>query len=86
MSLNGKVAIVTGSSRGIGAATAILLAQNGALVTVNYKNNREAGENILGTIKNNNGKGILVQADVTDPAQIKKMVEKTERELGPIDI
>jgi len=86
MTLNGKIAIVTGSSRGIGAATAKLLAQYGAGVTVNYNKNREAGEKVLADIKTNGGKGILVQADVTDRSQVKAMVEKTEQDLGPVDI
>ena len=86
MILSNKVSVVTGSSRGIGAATAILLAQNGAKVTVNYQKNREAGEKTLTAIESNGGKGILVQADVTDLNQVRAMVEKTEKELGPIDI
>ena len=86
MTLKGKVAIVTGSSRGIGSATAELLAQHGARVTVNYAKNREAGEATLARIEAGGGTGILVQADVTDLKQVKALVERTERELGPIDI
>jgi 3-oxoacyl-[acyl-carrier protein] reductase len=86
MTLHGKVAVVTGSSRGIGAATARLLAQNGAKVTVNYKKNREAGARTLAGIEKNGGTGILVQADVTDRSQVAAMVERTERDLGPVDI
>jgi len=86
MMLNGKVAIVTGSSRGIGAATAKLLAQHGAKVTVNCKKDREAGAKVLADIEKSGGKGILVQADVTDRNQVRAMVEKTEQNLGPIDI
>ncbi len=86
MTLNGKVAIVTGSSRGIGAAAAKLLAQNGAKVTINYNRNQEAGAKILADIEKKGGEGILIRADVTDLNQVKEMVEKTEQELGPIDI
>lgn len=86
MTLHGKVAIVTGSSRGIGDATARLLAQNGAKVTVNYQKDSEAGERTLAEIEKNGGTGILVQADVTNLSQVKAMVEKTEQDLGPIDI
>lgn len=86
MTLRGKIAIVTGSSRGIGAATSRLLAQNGAKVAINYQKNREAGERTLAEIEKAGGTGILVQADVTDPSQVKAMVEKTEQDLGPIDI
>lgn len=86
MTLHNKIAIVTGSSRGIGAATAILLAKNGAKVAVNYQSNREAGEKVLAQIENDGGTGLLVRADVTDPGQIAAMVEQTEKELGPVDI
>jgi 3-oxoacyl-[acyl-carrier protein] reductase len=86
MILNGKVAIVTGSSRGIGAATARLLAQHGAKVTVNYNKDREAGAKILADIEKDGGKGLLVQADATDLGQVRAMVEKTEQDLGPVDI
>ena len=86
LGLNGKVAIVTGSSRGIGAATVKLLAQHGARVTVNCKVNREAGAKVLADIEKIGGKGILIQADVTEPDQVKTLIEKTEQELGPIDI
>jgi 3-oxoacyl-[acyl-carrier protein] reductase len=86
MALSEKVAIVTGSSRGIGAATVRLLAQHGARVTVNYKENCEAGARTLADIESNGGRGILVRADVTDIYQVKSLVKKTERELGPVDI
>jgi 3-oxoacyl-[acyl-carrier protein] reductase len=86
MILKDKVAIVTGSSRGIGAATARLLAQNGARVAVNCKTNQSAGEKVLAYIEKIGGKGILVQADVTDRSQVKILVEQTEQELGPTDI
>lgn len=86
MMLDGKVAIVTGSSRGIGAATVRLLAQHGAKVTVNYKNNQEAGARTLADIQRDGGTAILVQADVTDCGQVAAMVEKTEQDLGPVDI
>lgn len=86
MILEGKVAIVTGSSRGIGAATAELLAQHGAKVTVNYAKNQEAGAATLARIEAGGGAGILVQADVTDLKQVKAMVDQTERKLGPVDI
>ncbi len=86
MLLNGKVAIVTGAARGIGSATAKLLAQHGARVTVNYQKNREAGEKTLAVIKKEGGHAILIQADVTDRKQVETLVKTTEKELGPIDI
>ncbi len=86
MSLQGKTAIVTGSSRGIGAATATLLAAHGAAVTVNCHMNRERGEEVLAGIVEKGGRGILVQADVTDRSQVEAMVDRTVAELGPVDI
>jgi 3-oxoacyl-[acyl-carrier protein] reductase len=86
MLLKDKVAIVTGSSRGIGAATAALLAAHGAKVAVNCKQNRERGEQVLAKIEEGGGAAILVQADVTVPAQIDALVERTSKELGPVDI
>lgn len=86
MVLKDKVALVTGSSRGIGAATAVLLAAQGARVAINYKLNRSAGEKTLAEITSTGGEGILVQADVTDREQVMALVRKTETDLGPIDI
>jgi 3-oxoacyl-[acyl-carrier protein] reductase len=86
MLLENTVAIVTGSSRGIGAATATLLAANGAAVAVNCKANRERGEQVVQQIAQAGGRAILVQADVTDPGQVETLVTQTEQELGPVDI
>jgi len=86
MNLKDKVAIVTGSSRGIGAATVKELARNGAKVVVNYIEHREAGEKVLDGIKKSGGTGILVRADVTAEPQVRAMVDRTVDELGPVDI
>ena len=86
MLLQQKVAIVTGSARGIGAATAKLLAANGANVVVNYVNNKDAGEKVVKEIQAAKGKAILVKADVTVREEVENMVKTTEAELGPIDI
>jgi len=86
MILENQVAVVTGSSRGIGAATAKLLAKNGAKVAVNYVKAKEKGEAVVEDIRKAGGKAILVQADVVDPAQVKTLIEKTQKELGPVDI
>jgi 3-oxoacyl-[acyl-carrier protein] reductase len=86
MILQDKVAIVTGSSRGIGAATAKLLAANGTKVTVNYARSQERGEQVVAEITKAGGKAILVRADVTLRTDVEAMVKATEAQLGPIDI
>jgi 3-oxoacyl-[acyl-carrier protein] reductase len=86
MLLKEKVAIVTGSSRGIGAASVKLLAAHGAKVAVNYQASRDKGEEVLAEIKAKGGQGILVQADVTVPEQVEALVKRVEAELGPPDI
>lgn len=86
MLLKDRIALVTGASRGIGAATARLLAAEGAAVGVNYANNRAAGEAVVDQIKEAGGQAVLVQADVTQPEQVQDMVEKVKAEFGEIDI
>jgi len=84
--LSDKVAIVTGSSRGIGAETAKLLAAHGAKVAVNYNASRERAEQVLGEIRMKGGEGMLVQADVTERGQVERMVREVQEQLGPVDI
>jgi 3-oxoacyl-[acyl-carrier protein] reductase len=84
--LKDKVAVVTGSSRGIGAATAKLLASQGAKVAVNYISNRERGDQVVADIEAAGGRALLVRANVTVREDINALVATAERELGPIDI
>jgi len=84
--LEGKVAVVTGSSRGIGAATAKLLASHGAKVTVNYVSNKDAGESVVADISAAGGTATLVHADVTQRDQVDAMMATTRETLGKIDI
>ena len=84
--LKDRVAIVTGASRGIGAATAKLLGARGAKVAVNYGKSREHGERVVAAIAAAGGRAILVQADVTERAQVDAMVNQVEAELGPVAI
>lgn len=86
MKLMGKVALVTGASRGIGAATAKILAKHGAAVAVNYFNSKEAADKIVEDIISDGGKAIAVKADVRDPEAINKIVSDTVDQLAPIDI
>lgn len=84
--LQNKVAIVTGSSRGIGAATAILLARAGADVVINYHSSEKEALNVLSEIEAQGRKGKVIQADVRDPEDVKKMVDQTIDEFGRVDI
>jgi 3-oxoacyl-[acyl-carrier protein] reductase len=84
--LKGKVAIVTGSSRGIGAATAKLLGSQGARVAVNYVSNRERGEQVVAEIEAAGGRALLVHANVAVREDVDALVAAAERDLGPIDI
>ncbi|MBW2526996.1 MAG: SDR family oxidoreductase [Deltaproteobacteria bacterium] len=84
--LKDQVAIVTGSSRGIGAATAKLLAAQGARVVVNYVNAREQGEQVASEIRAGGGDAMVVQADVTVAAEVDRLVAETRKGFGPVDI
>ncbi|HEY6999214.1 MAG TPA: SDR family oxidoreductase [Candidatus Binatia bacterium] len=84
--LSGKIALVTGASRGIGAAAAIRLAQRGAAVVVNYHQNHAAAQKVLDQVKASDARGIIFQADMTRGEEIERMVQAAERELGAIDI
>jgi 3-oxoacyl-[acyl-carrier protein] reductase len=83
-SLQGKVALVTGASKGIGAAVALELASRGAAVAVNYSGGKAGAEKIVAEIKAAGGKAIAVQANLTDTESIGPLVAKVAKELGPI--
>jgi 3-oxoacyl-[acyl-carrier protein] reductase len=84
--LEGKVALVTGASKGIGAAIARELGARGAAVAVNYAGSRAGAEAVVAHIKKAGGKAIAVQANVADPDTIGPLVAKVAKELGPINI
>lgn len=83
--LAGKVAVVTGGSRGIGAATSRLLATNGAKIVVNGRD-EAAIEAVVGDIRSVGGQAIGIAADATDFGAIERMRQQMERDLGPVDI
>ena len=86
MLLSGKVALVTGGSRGIGRAIAIRLAAEGAKVAVNYAGNKAAAEEVKAIIEKQGGTAHLIQADVSDASAACEMVERIHAELGGLDI
>ena len=84
--LEGKVALVTGASRGIGAATAKLFARAGATVFVNYLENREGAEEVVSWIRTRGGRVSSYQADVADDASVRKLFGRLLDEFGRLDI
>jgi len=86
MLLDGKVALVTGASRGIGRAIALKLAAEGAKVAINYAGNTAKAEEVKTEIEKNGGEAILVQADVADSAAVETMVNTVVEKFGQIDI
>ena len=86
LDLSAHVALVTGASRGIGAAIAVALADAGAAVAVNYRERAADAEAIIAGIKARGGRAIAVAADVSQAVAVSTMVEQVGRDLGPIDI
>ncbi|BFP55491.1 SDR family NAD(P)-dependent oxidoreductase [Streptomyces fimicarius] len=84
--LAGKVALVTGGSRGIGAATALRLAEEGADVALTYVSAADKAQEVVKSIEALGRKGLAIQADSADPAAVVRSVEQTAAELGRLDI
>ena len=85
-SLAGKVAIVTGASRGIGRAIALRLSQEGASVVVNYARGAEQAKDVVSAIEAAGGKALAVQADVSKTAEIRDLFDRTQETYSQIDI
>src|SRR5258705_507450 len=85
-SLNGKIALVTGGSRGIGAAIACGLAEQGAVVALTYVVAGDQAHAVAQKIQNGGGRALVIRADAADPDAVVGAVEQTVQELGGIDI
>ena len=84
--LAGKRALVTGASRGIGAAIAVALAEKGADVAITYERSAERAAEVVRAIEGKGRRGFAIQADSADPAAVKRSVEEAARALGGLDI
>lgn len=85
-SLKGRVALVTGSTTGLGKAMAVALGRAGARVAINYKNNTARAEQAFAAFQAAGGEGMLVRGDVTGEADVARMTAEVAKTLGPVDI
>ncbi len=86
MSLKGKLALVTGSSRGIGRGIALKLAEKGARVAIHYYQNEAAAKDTLAKLQKHGSDGFIVQADVSKTQDIGRMLKRVHKEFGKLDI
>lgn len=86
MSLEGRVAVVTGGNRGIGRAISLALARDGADVGVHFHANREQAESVAEAVRSQGRKSSVLQANVSERKSVEEMVRKCRDELGPVDI
>lgn len=82
----GKVAVVTGASKGIGASIALQLANEGASVVVNYASDKEGAQKVVSEIMQKGGKAVAIQANVANPKDIKKLFLEASKAFGKIDV
>src|SRR6185436_10473064 len=86
MQLQGKVCLVTGGTKGIGAATALVLAEQGALVSLVARNIDDEARKMISRLKEYKRNCALISADVSKPQDVKRMVAETVESLGPVDV
>lgn len=86
MLVEGKTALVTGGSRGIGRAISILLAEHGATVVVNYTKDRDSANSTVEEIVGKGGRALAFRADVSDPEQVRSMVDEVVNRYGRLDV
>ena len=84
--LKGKIAVVTGASKGIGASIAEHLAAEGAAVVVNYASSRAGADAVVERIRKKDGRAVAVQADVSKSADVQRLFAETKREFAKVDI
>jgi 3-oxoacyl-[acyl-carrier protein] reductase len=84
--LEGKVAVVTGASKGIGSSIALHMAAEGASVVVNYATSKEGADRVVNEIASKGGKAVAVKADVSKPAEIEGLFNETKKAFGKVDI
>src|SRR5262245_58296728 len=84
--LAGKVAVVTGASKGIGAEIAKALAAQGAAVVVNYSSSKEGADRVVAEIKKHGGQSVAVQANLARPAEVKRLFDETKKTFDKVDI
>src|SRR4051794_38057582 len=84
--LDGKVAIVTGASKGIGASIAKHLADEGASVVVNYASSKQGADRVVAAIRESGGKAVAVQADVANQADVERLFAETTKAFGAVDV
>src|SRR5579871_1536685 len=84
--LKGKVAVVTGASKGIGAEIARQLAAEGAAVVINYASSKQGADRVVADITAKGGKAVAVQADVAKPGDVRRLFADTKKAFGRLDV